>query len=66
MKVKDQPDLEKQPNGVIQNTNALAYQSFIAKRQAVIDNENRLLAIEKDNAEIKASLSHIIKLLMDK
>lgn len=66
MKVKDEPDLVRQPNGTIQNTNTAAYQAFVAKRKAVLDNESRLLAIEKDNAEIKASLSHIIQLLLDK
>lgn len=64
MKVKDEPNLERDPsNGVVQNTNQDAYRAYIAKRNAILENKNRFEAIEKDNAEIKQTLSMILELL---
>lgn len=66
IKVKDEPDLVRQSNGSIHNKNNAAYNSFITKRQAIIDDKTRLDNIEKDNAEIKQTLSIILELLQRK
>lgn len=67
MKVKDQPDLVRDPStGAIQNTNNDAYRAYIAKRDAIIESKNRMDKIEQDNAEIKSTLAIIMKLLMEK
>ena len=64
IKVKDEPDLARDSNGVIQNTNTNAYHDYIARRQKAAEANNRLTALEKDNAEIKDSLAKILQLLM--
>lgn len=66
IKVKDEPDLSRDSNGVIQNTNTNAYHEYIARRQKINDDRDRISALEKDTAEIKDSLAQILKLLMDK
>lgn len=67
MKVKDQPDLARDPStGAVQNTNNDAYRVYIAKRDAIIEGRNRMDKIEQDNAEIKSTLAIIMKLLMEK
>ena len=64
IKVKDEPDLARDSNGVIQNINTNAYHEYIARRQKLTADADRLTALEKDNVEIKNSLAQILKLLM--
>lgn len=66
IKVKDEPDLARDSNGVIQNTNTGAYNDYIARRNKINADHDRINALEKDNAEIKSSLAQILKLLMEK
>lgn len=66
IKVKDEPDLARDSNGVIQNTNTSAYNDYIARRNKLSADRDRIAALEKDNAEIKSSLAQILKLLMEK
>ena len=63
VKVKDEPDLVRDPKGIIQNVNTSAYRDYIARRELINKDRERITALEKDNAEIKDSLATIIKLL---
>ena len=63
IKVKDEPDLIRDSNNVIQNINTNAYHDFIARRNKINQDSDRIIALEKDNAEIKDSLAQILKLL---
>ena len=65
-KVKDEPGLIKSEFGVIHNVNIGEYESYINKRNSTIQSQLRIEALEKDNLEIKESLSLIIKILQDK
>jgi phosphoenolpyruvate synthase/pyruvate phosphate dikinase len=63
IKVKDEPDLARDTKGVIQNVNTSAYRDFIARRNLMNQDRDRISALEQDNAEIKDSLAQILKLL---
>ena len=66
IRVKDEPDLVRSGNGVVQNTNGDEYRSFIIKRNSALENQKRLEHLEKDNKELHEKLDFIIKLLKDK
>lgn len=67
MKVKDEPDLVRDPHtGAVQNTNNDAYKAYISRRNAIIDNQTRLDKLEVDSEAIKTTLSLILQLLQEK
>lgn len=67
MKVKDEPDLVRDPHtGAVQNTNNDAYKAYISRRNAIIDNQNRLDKLEVDNQAIRSTLNLILHLLQEK
>lgn len=66
IRVMGEPDLARDENGVIHNTNQGDFHSFLAKRQAALRNKERIDKLEKDTAEIKDTLSLILQMLKEK
>lgn len=66
IRVKDEPDLARSPDGTIQNINQNEYHAYIAKRRAVMETKNRLDRLDSDVTQIKDTLSMILQLLNER
>jgi hypothetical protein len=66
IRVQDEPDLVRAPDGTIQNINQTEYQAYIARRKSVMETKNRLDNLEKDMSGIKDSLATILQLLTER
>lgn len=65
-KVIGEPDLMRDDNGVLHNVNTNDYRSYIAKRNAALEDKQRIDRLEKETTEIKETLSAILQILRDK
>lgn len=66
LRVEGEPDLVRTANGTIQNINQNEYQAYIAKRQTIVEQRNRMKRLEDEVAEMKNSLATILNLLLER
>lgn len=65
-KVEGEPDLIRDSSGVIKNVNRDEYMAYIARRNAMKAQQERLDRLEKESGEMRGMLTEILQILKGK